>query len=104
MIKKVWGNIMLFHYGNCKNELYDLKQLKELQAKKIGQLEGEVISLLGRIEEAKAVYNYQVSELESEIERLKVPPKVEPVKADTPSFQRAQHLPQDVAKRRTSKK
>lgn len=61
---------MLFHYGNCKNELYDLNRLKLSLEKKIHELEVHNAALLGQVEEGKAMFHYQVAELERKIRNL----------------------------------
>ncbi len=62
---------MLFHYGNCKNELFVLKQLNSQHCKKINDLDRQVVTLLGQVQEGKAMYDYQVALLEREISALK---------------------------------
>jgi len=47
---------MLFHYGNCKTEISNLKQRES--------------DLMHQIQELKALYDYQVGTLEIEISQL----------------------------------
>jgi TolA-binding protein len=47
---------MLFHYGNCRSEIEKLNKERTV--------------LLGEIQEAKALYNYQVADLEFKIAEL----------------------------------
>lgn len=47
---------MLFHYGNCKTEISNLKQREE--------------ALMNQIQELKALFDYQVGSLEIEISQL----------------------------------
>lgn len=47
---------MLFHYGNCKNEIHSLKRREE--------------DYLKQIQELKALYDYQVGVLEKDIAEL----------------------------------
>ncbi len=49
---------MLFHYGNCKNEIHELKRRET--------------DLVNQIQELKAMYDYSVGVQETEIARLKL--------------------------------
>lgn len=62
---------MLFHYGNCKNELHYLTQLKVDNEKRIQQLEKEVLDLMGQVQEGKIFFDYQTAILETEVKELK---------------------------------
>lgn len=57
---------MLFHYGNCKQDIERLKAEKSI-------LSGQITRLLGEIQEQRGVFDYRVAELEKEIASLKNP-------------------------------
>lgn len=61
---------MLFHYGNCKNEIFDLNNEKYKLRKEIQELNAHILTLVGEAQEAKAIYHYQVSDLEKKIQLL----------------------------------
>lgn len=63
---------MLFHYGNCKNDLYELTQLKHTHEKRIHELSVLNTDLMNQVQEGKAMFHYQTMDLEKQIERLKV--------------------------------
>lgn len=51
---------MLFHYGNCRQEIDRLKAEKSI-------LSGQVTRLLGEIQEQRGVFDYRVAELEKQV-------------------------------------
>ena len=61
---------MLFHYGNCKQDISELTSLKFANAKLIKELQEQVMGLLNQNHELKAIYDYQVGDLERRIESL----------------------------------
>lgn len=61
---------MLFHYGNCRNDVESLTKDKTKLTKEIADLNSQIVTLIGEVQESKAVYNYQVGELEKKIQEL----------------------------------